>query len=94
MQPEGSPRVVVMALVLAVLILVTACHTQGTRPQELVSDECRDIIVRGSDGSWFLRRQALTPGSVDLVNRCLAELGIDNVRASRDLPQIPVPNHT
>ena len=76
----------VAALVLVSLILVTGCRRLAERRLARLADECRAIVAAGPDGRLLLKRSAVTPESVDLVNQCLMELDIENVRAMQSLP--------
>ena len=81
----------VAALVLASLILVTGCRRPHERRLEKIADDCGAIIAVGPDGRLLLKRTEVTPESVDLVNRCLTDLGIENVRATRTFRELVGP---
>ena len=76
----------VAALVLVSLILVTGCRRSHERRLGEIADECRAVFAVDPDGRLLLKRSAVTPESVDLVNQCLMELDIENVRAMQSLP--------
>ena len=85
---------VAVALFLAVFILVTACHPRVRHSHRELSAECQDIIRFTPEGDPVLIRTTVTPDSVALVNECMAELGITNVRASATVPISTGRNHT
>ena len=83
---------VAATLFLAVFILVTACQPRVRHSHRELSAECQAIIRFTPEGDPVLPRATLTPESVDLVNECIAELGIANVRAS-SISSIAAGNH-
>ena len=87
---------IVVAILLAVLLMLTACANRvSNQANDDLDESCTSVITVSPDGHYMLNTRAITKDNADEINLCIEALGIMNVRVASNFSDIlPAGNYT